>query len=380
MKKILPAFCLILSSIIVISKINDKFLLDSTDFPQAGNVFSLRNITISPTYNANLNNTGANKVWNYADLANEIGNYTTKDYIQVTQTPFAYQFFFNNPILSAYRANHAIEAPPLPIPPQANVSISDIYNYFKLSDETYEMVGFGANINNVPTSNRYIPKDIMYRFPLAFGNRDTSNAAFNVNVPGLGFYGQKINRINEVDGFGQIILPSGIYDVVRVKTSLTTIDSIFYADFNFGINLPPQRTFEYKWFAKGEGIPLLTIITRIGGGPGGGGGNQAVISNIEYKDGTVSAPFDVANNHKVNVFPNPSKANNFVNVVISENLEFKNLVIETIDITGKVINTESISNATKSIRINTNELSAGVYYLNMIFDNDTRAVKKLIIQ
>jgi hypothetical protein len=379
MKKLLPHFIISFLIFSTAFNINAQIIIDSTDFPQAGNIFSLRSITISPTYNANLTNTGANKVWNYGNLADEIGNYTNKEYIQVTQTPFAYQFFFNNPILGAYRANHAIEAPPLPIPPQANVSISDIYNYFKLTDDTYEMVGFGANINNVPTSNRYIPKDVMYRFPLTFGNKDTSDAAFNVNVPGLGYYGQKINRINEVDGFGQLILPSGIYDVVRVKTSLITIDSIYYADFNFGINLPPQRTFEYKWFAKGEGIPLLTITTRIGG-PGGGGGNQAVVSGIEYKDGTVSAPFDITNNNNVEIFPNPSKANNFVNISFSNNFEFKNVLIETIDITGKIIKTENIGNNQKNIQINTNGLSSGIYYLNMIFDNNKRAVKKLIIQ
>ena len=381
MKKLF--YSILLINLIIFSlKSRAQIVIDSTDFPQAGDSYPLRTLGVASNLLVDLNVTGANSIWDFSFLNQEVGSQETIEYVTIFSTPFAYQFFFNNPILyPANRANYAISAPPLPIPPQAPITVNQIFNYYKLTANTFEMVGFGANINGVPTSNRYTPTDVIYELPLTFGDTSSSNSAYAISVPGFGYYGQRFERINEVDGYGQIILPSGTYDAIRVKSVFTNRDTIFYNDFNFGLNLPPQTVTEYKWLAKGEGIPVLEINTRSGGGfPGGGGIGQEIISDLKYKEGVVSNNL-VKSKTSINVFPNPVKKTENLTLEI-ENASLENqdyLTLEIIDFKGKVVTYEQFNSKLGSFNISINHLESGVYFLRVIDNSNVITTKKIVV-
>lgn len=381
MKKLF--YSVLLINLIIFSlKSRAQIVIDSTDFPQAGDSYPLRTLGVASNLLVDLNITGANSIWDFSFLNQEVGSQETIEYVTIFSTPFAYQFFFNNPfIYPNNRANYAISAPPLPIPPQAPITVNQIFNYYKLTENTFEMVGFGANINGVPTSNRYTPTDIIYKLPLTYGDTSSSNSAYAISVPGFGYYGQRFERVNEVDGYGQVILPSGTYDAIRVKSVLTNRDTIFYNDFNFGLNLPPQTVTEYKWLAKGEGIPVLEINTRSGGGfPGGGGSGQEIISDLKYKDGFVSNNLEI-NDMSINIFPNPvNRDENLIVEIKNSSLENQSkLIIEITDINGKVVTTENIASNSNLINISTSHLKRGMYFLRINDTSKASIIKKFVV-
>ncbi len=146
--------------------------------------------------------TGADLVWDYGDLA--IQAEAADTIVSVGSTPLLYQLFFNNIFLYPQnRADHA----------QKGVSFGfqqltyDVFDYFQLTPMACSNVGFGANVNGLPTSVRRVPMDRIHAFPMAFGDVDTTVSAFNVTVPTLLTFGQNQVRVNEVDGWGTLVLP-----------------------------------------------------------------------------------------------------------------------------------------------------------------------------
>ncbi|MBL4625008.1 MAG: hypothetical protein JKY42_07710, partial [Flavobacteriales bacterium] len=206
--------------------------------------------------------TGVNYTWDFCHLS--IDNQRVDTFISVSSTPLTYQFYFNNAFLyPGYDASYAKRGQEINFNQAGiGVSITDVYDYFKNDASDYKQVGFGANINGIPASIQYDGIDYIYRFPMNYGNIDSSNAAFVVDVPTLGTYGQKIDRRNEVDGWGEITTPFGTYDALRVRTTLTITDTVYLTLANFGTTIPRPAEYVYTWLANGEGIPIMTVTTR----------------------------------------------------------------------------------------------------------------------
>ena len=85
-------------------------------------------------------------------------------------------------------------------------------------------------------------------------------------------------------------------------------------------------------------------------------------------------------NANVMLFPNPAKA--YVNLRTVGEVFDGEISVFVADITGRiVINTEeSLSGPNSTVQINTNQLTRGIYFVNVMGTDGKRAVKKLIIQ
>lgn len=226
------------------------------DMPSPGDTVRFRNSTTT----ANMTETGGGHTWDFSSL--QPGGEGADTAVTVGSTPFLYQFFFNNAIL--YPENKADLAMRGTNMGMQGVQISDVFNYFKSNSAGYRDVGFGANINGLPTSVRRTPVDWIYRFPMDFGNMDSSASHFEISVPTLGFYGQDQMRRNEVDGWGTLILPTDTFQVLRVKSRLQRTDTLYVNQLGFGISLPEPETIEYKWLAQGMDEPVLQVTTVAG--------------------------------------------------------------------------------------------------------------------
>lgn len=232
-------------------------VIGPNDMPSQGD--TIRRATATVT-GFDAGDTGADHVWDYSTLTALTQVADTA--VAVTSTPFLYQFYFNNAILyPAYAASFAIKGPNLNL---AAVSLTNIYNYFKKDAGAYRDVGFGATITGLPASIRRIPIDVVHIFPLEYGDMDTSFSAFELEVPTLAFIRQEQTRYNEVDGWGMLQLPGGMYPVLRVKSRLMRTDSIFINATGTGFTLPEPETVEYKWIAPGMDQPVLLITTTAG--------------------------------------------------------------------------------------------------------------------
>jgi len=302
--------------------------------------------------------TGPNYTWDYSALT-----YTTQSsdtFVTVSSTPVAYQFYFNNGILyPTWKASYALTGIDIGIP---QVPITDVYNYYKKSSSFYSHVGFGAKISGVPSSTRNIPVDEEYAFPLNYGNTHQSNSEFEVSVPTFGVYGQALERIDTVDGWGQLTTPYGTFDCLRVKSILNKTDTTYIDALGFGTTISRPEEIEYKWLANGMGTPVLKIVTNLGN-----------ITSIQYQDSLNTVGLEgIDQLTSINVFPNPTQSYVSINFTAksSENVPF---IIK--DNLGKMVVQEKFNVVSGKNMVLLNllkyNIKSGIYFLQFAIGEKT---------
>lgn len=313
-----------------------QITVTASDMPNAGNIFYMNQVADFALIDVSV--TGANQTWDYSGV---IGTaLDTINTVSVSSTPITYQFFFNNQFLYPQtHANYAVTGAEFSIPGQ--VSISDRFDFFKSDTEGHKIVGFGANLNNIPTSVRYNNIDFIYDFPMNYLNHDTSFADFLQTVPSLGTYGANIRREKEVDGWGSITTPNGTYSCLRVKTTLNQTDTIYIDQFSLGTSFPRLTKVTYDWITNGEGVPVFSVTEQSG-----------IITSAAYKDDTSPNAVDELT-LSFQLYPNPTKGE--INI-----LSTTAGTIQLFDLTGQLVFEQATNGSTS---IDTHAFPAGLYQL-----------------
>lgn len=268
-----------------------QITLNSSDFPSANDIYLMSDATAFPGMDETL--TGANYTWDYSLLSTTTTGQHTDTLFTVTNMNIIYQAVFGDFGFLPNRSNQATHGMDFSL---GAITISNVYNFFYNNSADYHQSGFGAEINGVPAPTAYSPHDILYKFPIQFGNADSSQSGYSVSLPSLIYYEIHRNRHNEVDGWGTLTTPNGTFNALRVKTIIQEHDSVYVDSlgFGYGFNVPART--EYKWLGQNSGLPLLQITTL--------GGN---VTSIIYKGanttGIASIPQD---NFNFILFPNPA--------------------------------------------------------------------------
>lgn len=342
-----------------------QITISNNDMPAVNDIYN-----ISITTNLQGNNpalTGTNFLWDYSQLQPITQRNDT--FVPVTSTPLAYQFFFNNSILYPnHKADYAIKGPSFNF---QVVNFTNVFDFYKKSSSQYANVGFGANINGIPSSTRKIPVDVQYVFPLNYNNNAISNSAFLVTIPTIGAYGQTQERIDTVDGWGSVITPFGTFNCLRVKSILNIIDTLYTSQFGIGLNFPRPQQIEYKWLAAGSGVPVLKITSTAGA------------SQIEYQDNLLVGIDEIkANPNQINLFPNPAKEITMLNFDVQQ---AANININIVGIDGKLISQlytgkTQVGNNKIILPLTNLNLSSGIYFIDILINNQLTQTKKLILE
>ncbi len=314
MRRLLPLF--LLTAAPALAQVSP--IIDRTDMPSlTTGVDSLRLSAASPVLPATappLTRRGANQTWNYAALTPVSQRVETfVPLATATAVSPLYTFTFGSLLSGVNRATVASpQALPL-LPVTLPIPLSDTYQFYNLSAATaaqqdFRSVGFGASLAGTAIPVTYASQaqqDVIYRFPLSFASaRDSSSSFFSTPAAtaSIGYLSQKRKRVNIPDAWGTLTTPFGTFQTVRVVTKLIDHDSIAFGGTpGQGIDIPLTR--EYKWLAKTQHVPVLTITTRVVGG-------QETITSVEYRDiyrriirtGTRDAATDAA----LAAYPNPS--------------------------------------------------------------------------
>ena len=222
--------------------------LVQTDLPKAGD--TLRYFSVDATTpGLNPHISGPGYTWDFSWLSPESTEADT--FLPILATNQAYQLFFFN------AANHATRTP---LNLDFNgIEITDAFSFFNNLPERYDIAGFGAILSGFPLPIRYDFPEVVMRFPLGYGDTSSSRSLFTLPIPGLATISRQLQRFNQVDGWGTLIIPSGTYDVLRVKATINTFDTITLDLFPFPIPIQGTQT-EYSWYAKGGGIPALKMV------------------------------------------------------------------------------------------------------------------------
>lgn len=358
---------LVFISAIFVLKLNAQVSITSSEMPQLDTVYHFHNASV---LGVDFTTTGADVVWDYTGLTNT--GFSADSFANPGITPLVYQLVFNNFLYPSYDATHAQPGSELVLPSTIPFEITTVYNFYKNSSSSFKMVGFGATINSIPTPIQYQGGDRIYKFPLVYGDMDTSTYSFDIPVPTLGYWRQQGTRYNHVDGFGTLLLPNGVtYDVIRLKSEIEIMDSVHVDALGFTIPLPRIRT-EYKFMAIGEGEPVLQITTQplllVFG--------QETVIGVKYKNemnlaGTESS----SENFNISVYPNPVSEQ--LTVSNPKSIGWNKLQIYTTS--GKIVYTNSCG-GNSSIQVDVNDLSAGTYYLVLDLSGGKIHTQKLSIQ
>ncbi len=128
-------------------------------------------------------------------------------------------------------------------------SDGDVQSYFHLDSTHFSLVGtVHGVVKNHDGSLSYsssltmLPTDLIYKFPLRFGNRDTSYSDEMVDGKSV----LHISKYIHVDGYGTLLLPDGqhINDVLRVCTRSVYTQKV-------GLNENEFELLSYTFFQKG---------------------------------------------------------------------------------------------------------------------------------
>lgn len=201
----------VLLSVCFIADASAQITIGPADMPEPGDTVRYRTTTaqgIDPTQ------TEAGMIWDMGFLTPDLEQADT--IVTVASTPLAYQFFFNNGILYPdHQASFAQRGQGFNF---QVLTVSNVFEYFRNDGTGLQNVGFGANVNGVPTSVRRQPVDRVHSFPMNYGDTDTSYSTFTVTIPNTFSFTQRQWRYNEVDGYGTLYLPTDTFEVLRVRS------------------------------------------------------------------------------------------------------------------------------------------------------------------
>jgi hypothetical protein len=296
-------FVLVLTFTSLIQQAAAQTTITAADMPVAGDTLRYSTANVVGT-SFNLNDTGANKAWDYTSLvatAQQVDTYKTA--IQVNPG-----FLLTAPA-GCYGYKVADSIPGLSALPGigAAISVKNLYTFFnkQATPAAFTAVAFGATISGFPVASPYSIKDDWYFFPLGYGRRDSSIFAFAMSIPGLGSLKEGGNRVTRADGWGTVKTPYYTTPVscLRVRSDVHQVDTVVITALN--INLPiPLNTVDYKWLVNGQHYPAVWITTTKTG-------NTETISSISYRDSArtfVNVPKVNATPQTLIAYPNPAVA------------------------------------------------------------------------
>jgi len=339
-----------------------QITVTSADMPNPNDsiVLSTANIagvTVAPP--------GAGASWDYSTLVPTIQRYDKYDSPLTFTAPF--NLIFNPSNTSYGRDNYQITSFPLP-----GFTITDAYDFLRETTTQWKQVGLGYSLNGTPIPFMYSSADIIYRFPMNYGNIDSCNYHYSLPfaIPGLGYFGETGKRHNIVDGWGSLTTPFGTFNTLRVRSTVDAVDTVYLDALGFGTNIPRPRRIEYKWLANGMKIPVLQIdVTETFG--------TEIINNVQFLDSLrsdvphVGIAENTADNIDLMVYPNP--ASTYVTVATTK---LQNALITITNVVGEVVYKTTVTSLHQTI--NTEQLPNGIYFISLQSKNKMLTQKIII--
>jgi len=241
-------FFLLLLALLNTTLALSQISITTSDMPSPGD--TIRKSTALNTNQIEYTLAGANYTWDFTSLFTI--SQTVDTFVSVSSVPFWYQIVFI-PTLVANLAQKYPEIDTLP-----ELQIIDPYRFFKNSSSSFNDVGIAFTINEIPFPLKYDTPDVVYKFPMNYGNVDSSYSGVEFSLPDIGYIGIDRKRVNRVDGWGTLSTPFGTHNVLRLKSTVYETDTIYIDSIQFGTNIERQYT-EYKWLGDNFGEPLLQV-------------------------------------------------------------------------------------------------------------------------
>lgn len=322
-----------------------QITITKNDLPLGGDILSQENATYLGNFEEG--DTGPNHVWNFDESNLTLtGNIQQTECVDISTTPFAYQVFFNSPFDSEHNSDFAVGLAELGGNLQGlPVTLEDIYSYYQNSNSRYAIVGVGATVSGIPIPQQASPVDVVYDYPVNFGDLHTSVSEQVIQIPTLGYRKTNQTRVNEVDGWGTVNFFGTAYQALRIKTTINASDSIYVDLLGFGFQFDRPEAIEYKFLVHEWMVPLVQVNYTAGV-------NSGVL--------VAAQPVSVIENNapQFAVFPNPTTERLTVQWEGAHNVPFAVYNME-----GKRVKEGSLSD---NSQIEVSDLASGLYFLKTV--------------
>jgi len=339
--------------------ITAQIIISNSDMPSPGDIL-ITSTGLNIDF-VNYEDTGEDYIWDFSQLIPV--SQAADTFIGITDVPFLVTLYFGDKSNLVKKDNNTIPIPDFPITKQ--------YSFLKNTSSSYNNAGVLYTISGIPIPLKYNSPDILYRFPMEYGSTGSSFAEYAFGADNFGFISKEISRENTVDGWGTLTTPYGTFEVLRLKSDVVELDSIYIDSLGMGAPLYREYT-EYSWLGKEHKIPLLKITSSFGG---------AIVTYLD------SLRFPSAINDKltsynndINVFPNPTT--DFLNISL-ELFSLCDVTIEIYNTNGIRIANEIMPNQIPgkvNVRMNLKllGLKQGLYLFKIITDNE-QVVKRIVL-
>ncbi len=322
--------------------------------------------TVAANAVTNYTSTGTNFVWNFNLTAT---GQDIRKFQPSTATPYFFYF------LPPKYGEKIIDSIPVPNIPGFPISIKNIYSFYRkvTSPSSFNSEGLGLTMSGIPIGATFSDEDELYKFPLNYGNRDSTT--FKLSTPSNSLipftYKKQGYRITEADGWGTITTPYGTAPCLRVVTTQYSMDTITISALPMGFNKFgfPNYARSYQWLTTSEKIPYMEISGNVIGG-------NFTPSQVKYRDrarlfvGIDEPTFAPL----LSVFPNPT--NGELTVVTNSN---EVLAATITDMQGKEVKIQVLENQAQQPasmnNINLNGIANGIYILTLSANGKKQAVK-----
>jgi len=257
MKKFFTSICLLISSLSFA-----QISILSTDIPRVNDTMRYSE-TIVGISAAQAAKTGIDTIWDFTNL--KAASQDIEKFYAPSATPYILQFGLLNAATYGIKddALNALAS----FGSFSGIKIENVYGFYKNTTAANVLMGRG-----IPLAINFSPRDTVYKFPLNFGDIDTTYFKGTATIPSVGGISQQGRRVTKVDGWGLIKTPYGQFNCIRIRTDITETDTIDITTFKLPI--PNNRTI-YTWYAKNEHYPILEITQTTG---------LAAALTIRYKD------------------------------------------------------------------------------------------------
>lgn len=326
-------------AIFVVSTILSKaqISITSTNMPVSGDSarVSVPNIlSLTHPSNTNYTVTGTNFLWTFDSLNTNIQK--VRKFEPSSASP--YFFYFFSPRYGEKIQDSVPNLPAIPIG-TITLTIKDIWNFYRKNSTTsFNAEGVGMSISGLPLGIVYTDEDELYKFPLNYGDKDSTT--FKGSTPSTTLipfvYKKGGYRITEADGWGAVRTPMGTEMCLRVVTTQYSTDTIIISTLPVPFNKLPFPNFvrSYQWLTLGQKIPYFEVTGNVVGG-------NFVPNEVRYRD--VPRSFvgikETGSQHALAIYPNP--AVNELNLVIPKT---KELNLEIYSGSGQLVIKKTVSN------------------------------------
>jgi len=343
-----------------------QITLSGNDFAGANDTVRISQ-TMDPVIDYTL--TGPNFSWDFSGLT--AASQYLKYFQPVSNSTILVEAEYGFTASNEYKATYFLESRDIPID-QLNqflpAELSDLNQFSKKTTDSITALGYSLSVNGQALPFKSDTIETVYKFPTNFEDTFSTRGYTYIDLnPVTDFkLKQYRQRTSIVDGFGTLITPFGTFEVLRIKSVINELDSVYQTFFGGGgWNVLPQTvTTEYEWWAQGKDDAMLKIVATENNG-------TPQIRSIEYQDIYLGLDASIdENSFEFNLVPNP--ANNLISIESDLVIE----QIKVIGLDGSVVLKQNTNNVSKA-EIEISLLQAGVYFVE-VSSGKFSATQKLI--